>query len=177
MWNNKQSTYPPATQAGTAVDTLPEPVIKNVNDAGVATGKSTWDATRVQPPASRVTAWLGPGLTIKGEISGSEDLHLECKVEGPISLGDHRVTVGQSARVSGEITASEIVVNGEVNGNLLASGRIEIKKNGTVKGDLMTARIVVEDGAFFKGAIEVARKEQSGPDLDSLLARPEKNMI
>ena len=173
MWTNKQSSHQSGTQAGTAVETLPEPVRNNTGGAA----NNPFDTARPQGVATRAPAWLGPGLKIKGQISGSEDLHLECKVEGPISLGDHRLTVGQNAHVSGEITASEVVVHGEVSGNLLASDRIEIKKNGSVKGDLMTARIVIEDGAYFKGAIEVSRKEQPGPKLDSLLARPEKNMV
>jgi cytoskeletal protein CcmA (bactofilin family) len=172
MWTNKQSSHPSGTQTGPAVETLPEPV--HTTSGAV---KNPLDRPRPQGVASRAPAWLGPGLKIKGEISGSEDLHLECKVEGPISLGDHRLTVGQSAHVSGEITASEVIVHGEVSGNLLASDRIEIKKNGSVKGDLMTARIVIEDGAYFKGAIEVSRKEQPGLKLDALLARPEKNMV
>jgi cytoskeletal protein CcmA (bactofilin family) len=168
MWTNKQSSQPSGTQAGTAVETLPEPISTYAG----GTAKNPLDSPRPHGVASRAPAWLGPGLKIKGQISGSEDLHLECKVEGPISLGDHRLTVGQNAHVSGEITASEVIVQGEVTGNLLASDRIEIKKNGSVKGDLMTARIVIEDGAYFKGAIEVSRKEQPGLKLDSLLARP-----
>jgi cytoskeletal protein CcmA (bactofilin family) len=79
-------------------------------------------------------------------------------VDGPISLGEHRLTVGQSARVNGEITASEVVVFGEVKGSLLASSRIEIKKHGSVVGDLTTSRIMIEDGAYYKGSIEIARK-------------------
>jgi cytoskeletal protein CcmA (bactofilin family) len=98
-------------------------------------------------------------------------------VDGPISLGEHRLTVGPNAHVSGEITASEVVVLGKVNGNLQASGRIEIKKHGSVVGDLATARIMIEDGAYFKGAIEIARKAQPNLDLDTLLARPEKKTL
>jgi cytoskeletal protein CcmA (bactofilin family) len=97
-------------------------------------------------------------LKIKGQISGTEDLQVECKVDGPISLGEHRLTIGQNGHVSGEITASEVIVFGQVSGNLLASGRIEIKKHGSVIGDLTTSRIMIEDGAYFKGAIEIARK-------------------
>ena len=173
MWTNKQSSQPSGTQTGTTVETLPVPAPLNAG----GTAKNPLDQPRPQVTASRAPAWLGPGLKIKGQISGSEDLHLECKVEGPISLGDHRVTVGQNAHISGEITASEVIVQGEVSGNLLASDRIEIKKNGSVKGDLMTARIVIEDGAYFKGAIEVSRKDHPGAKLDSLLARPEKHMV
>ena len=83
---------------------------------------------------------------------------MECNVDGPISLGEHRLTIGQNAHVNGEITASEVIVFGEVKGSLLASSRIEIKKHGSVVGDLTTSRIMIEDGAYYKGSIEIARK-------------------
>jgi cytoskeletal protein CcmA (bactofilin family) len=83
---------------------------------------------------------------------------VECKVEGPISLGERRLTVGQNAHVTGEITASEVIVFGDVKGSLLANDRIEIKKHGSVVGDLTTSRIMIEDGAYYKGSIEIARK-------------------
>ena len=164
MWTNKQASYPPGTPAGTGVGTLPEPVPMPAPAAASVTApvttptRSALEAPRPHVPVSRAPAWLGPGLKIKGQISGSEDLQVEGKIEGPISLGEHRLTVGQNAHVSGEITASEVVVYGEVTGNLLASGRIEIKNHGSVVGDLTTSRIMIEDGAYFKGAIEIARK-------------------
>jgi cytoskeletal protein CcmA (bactofilin family) len=169
MWTNKQSSYSPRSTPGTGVGTLPEPA--------PAPTKNVVEAPRIHVSATRAPAWLGPGLKIKGQISGAEDLQVECKVDGPISLGDHRLTVGQNAHVSGEITASEVIVYGEVNGDLVASGRIEIKKHGSVKGDLTTARIMIEDGAYFKGAIETTCKAQPNLDLDTLLARPEKKML
>jgi len=116
-------------------------------------------------------------LKITGQISGTEDLHVECNVEGPISLGDHRLTVGQHAHINGAISAAEVVVFGNVRGNLLARDRIEIKNHGSVVGDLTTSRISIEDGAHFKGSIEIARKAQPGLELDTLLARPEKKSL
>jgi cytoskeletal protein CcmA (bactofilin family) len=173
MWTNKQSSYPPGTTPGTGVGTLPEPALAPVT----APAKNAVEAPRIHGSATRAPAWLGPELKIKGQISGAEDLQVECKVDGPISLGDHRLTVGQNAHVNGEITASEVIVYGDVSGNLLASGRIEIKKHGSVVGNLTTARIMIEDGAHFKGAIEIARKAQPSLDLDTLLARPEKKTL
>ena len=130
------------------------------------------DSPRPASPNVRATAWLGPTLRVKGEISGNEDLHIEGKVEGPISLGGHKLTVGRSAEVTAEIVAREVVVSGKVDGDLRARDRIEIKKDGSVVGDLSTARIMIEDGAYFKGSIEIDRsKTQVGTDLDSLLAR------
>lgn len=177
MWTNKQSSYPPGSPPRTGVGTLTEPAAAPATTPVAAPAKNALEAPRVQGSASRAPASLGPGLKIKGQISGTEDLQVDCKVDGPISLGDHRLTIGQNAHVTGEIAASEVVVYGEVSGNLLASSRIEIKKHGSVVGNLKTSRIVIEDGAYFKGAIEVARKSQPNLDLDTLLARPEKKTL
>jgi cytoskeletal protein CcmA (bactofilin family) len=106
-------------------------------------------------------------LHIKGEITGNEDLHIDGSVEGLVQLGERKVTVGASAKLTADIVAREIVVYGSVKGNLRARDRLEIKKDGSVIGDLTTARIMIEDGAYFKGAIEIDRTTMSGDkDLD-----------
>jgi cytoskeletal protein CcmA (bactofilin family) len=131
-------------------------------------------ATDTISPSStnvRAPAWLGPGIRVKGEIFGDEDLHVDGKVEGPVSLGGHRLTVGSSGRVAGEVVAREVVVYGAIDGGIRARDRIEIKKAGSVTGDLTTARIVIEDGAYFKGHIEIDRSTQVGADLGTLLTR------
>ena len=146
-----------------------------------------WNEKDVQPgsaaggsPASpgstnRTPASLGPGLKIKGELIGHEDLKLEGKIEGAISLGGHRLNVGSTAHIHANIVAREVVVAGEVTGNVNARDRIEIKKGGSIVGDLTTARIVIEDGAFFKGAIEIdSSNTQVGADLDTLLGKARK---
>ena len=108
------------------------------------------------------TARLGASLHIKGEISGNEDLHVDGSVEGLIQLDDRKLTVGASAKVTADLVAREVVVYGSVKGNLRARDRIEIKKDGSVIGDLTTARIMIEDGAYFKGSIEIDRKGADG---------------
>ncbi len=113
----------------------------------------------IPPGVSGGVARLGPSLHVKGEISGNEDLHVDGSVEGLISLEDRKLTVGSSARLTADVQAREIVVYGSVKGNLRARDRIEIKKDGSVVGDLTTARIMIEDGAYFKGAIEIDRGE------------------
>src|SRR5713101_2385031 len=123
----------------------------------------------------RTPASLGPGLKIKGELIGDEDLKLEGKIEGAISLGGHRLSVGSTAHIHADIVAREVVVAGEVIGNVNAPDRIELKKGGSVVGDLTTNRLVIEDGAIFKGTIEIGRRNtQVGADLDTLLAKPGK---
>jgi cytoskeletal protein CcmA (bactofilin family) len=94
-------------------------------------------------------------LHVKGEITGNEDLAIDGSVEGLVHLEDRKLTVGASARLTADIIAREVVVYGNVKGNLRARDRIEIKKDGSVIGDLTTARIMIEDGAYFKGSIEI----------------------
>ncbi len=116
------------------------------------------------------TCYLGPGLTIKGEISGNEDLKLDSKVEGLISIGGFRLTVGQNAHVNADVIAREAIIFGEVNGDISAVDRIEVMKSASIVGDLSTAKIVIEEGAYFKGGVEVAAQNaQVGADLDTLL--------
>jgi cytoskeletal protein CcmA (bactofilin family) len=112
-----------------------------------------------RPPAAPATggARLGPSLQVKGEITGSEDLHIDGSVEGQVTLEDRKLTIGSSAKLTADISAREVVIYGNVKGNLKARDRIEIKKDGSVVGDLSTARIMIEDGAYFKGSIEINR--------------------
>ena len=126
------------------------------------------------PPGStpHTLGYLGPGLKIKGQITGNEDLQLDCQIEGSISIGGFRLTAGPSSHVDGDIVAREVIVAGEVSGNINARDRLEIKKGSSVVGDLSTARITIEEGAYFKGNIEIdSSKTQVGADLDTLLGK------
>jgi cytoskeletal protein CcmA (bactofilin family) len=129
-------------------------------------------ASSPTPANLRTPAYLGPGLKIKGEITGNEDLRLDSKFEGSISIGGFRLTVGPNSQVDGEIKAREVVVSGKVTGNINARDRLEIKKGSSVVGDMSTARIMIEEGAYFKGAIEIdSSNTQVGADLDTLLSK------
>jgi len=110
------------------------------------------------------TARLGASLHVKGEITGNEDLHIDGSVEGLVQLEDRKLTVGASAKLTADVVAREVVVYGNVKGNLRARDRIEIKKDGSVVGDLTTARIMIEDGAYFKGSIEIDKAGESSDD-------------
>ncbi len=119
---------------------------------------------------SSTTSYLGPGLQIKGEITGNEDLRLDSRVEGLISIGGFRLTVGPGAHLNADVIAREAVISGEVNGDISAADRIEIMKSATIVGDITTGKIVIEEGAYFKGGVEVGSNAgQIGTDLDSLL--------
>jgi len=104
-------------------------------------------------------ATIGKGLFIKGEITGSESLFIDGKVEGSVNLTGNRVTVGRNGQVSASITAREIVVLGKVRGNITASDRVDIRAEGALTGDVTAARISIEDGAFFKGGIELRKSD------------------
>jgi len=121
------------------------------------------------------SARLGASLHVKGEITGNEDLLIDGSVEGLVQLDERKLTVGATAKLTADIIAREVVVYGTVKGNLRAKDRIEIKKDGSVNGDLTTARISIEDGAYFKGSIEIdksAEKESGSAFTRSSSAAP-----
>jgi cytoskeletal protein CcmA (bactofilin family) len=121
-------------------------------------GKKNADAmSPLDAPADHETGWLGSNLQVKGEITGTEDLLIDGEVEGLIHLDERKLTVGATAKVTADITARDVVVYGTVKGNVRAKGRIEIKKDGAIIGNLTTAQIMIEDGADFKGSIEIDR--------------------
>ena len=107
-------------------------------------------------------AHIGKSVIIRGELSGSEDLYLDGEVEGNIALMDHNLIVGPNGRVRANIVAKEVVVHGKVDGNVQGHDRVELKKSAVLSGDISTQRIVIEDGAFFKGAIDIRKDKESG---------------
>jgi cytoskeletal protein CcmA (bactofilin family) len=110
-------------------------------------------------PATGEQATIGKGLFIKGEITGSESLYIDGKVDGSINLPGNRVTVGRNGQVAASISAREIVVLGKVRGNITATDRVDIRAEGALTGDVAAARISIEDGAFFKGGIDIKKPE------------------
>ncbi len=121
------------------------------------------------------TARLGSSLHVKGEITGNEDLLIDGSVEGLVQLEDRKLTVGASAKVTADVIAREVIVYGNVKGNLRARDRIEIKKDGSVVGDLTTARISIEDGAYFKGSIEIDKTGDASDDSAKSFARTSRS--
>jgi len=114
--------------------------------------------------ADQAAGWLGSSLHIKGDITGTEDLVIDGSVEGLIELAERKLTVGTTAKLTADINAGDVVVYGYVKGNVRAKGRIEIRKDGSVIGNLTTAQIMIEDGADFKGSIEIDRSATKQAD-------------
>ena len=101
---------------------------------------------------------------MKGEISGNEDLYIDGTVEGLVHLDQRKLTVGATAKLTADVIAGEVIVYGSVKGNVRGKGKIEIKKDGSVNGDLTTAQIIIEDGAYFKGSIEIEKSMEKEAD-------------
>ncbi len=111
---------------------------------------------------------IGKSVQIRGELTGSEDLYLDGEIEGTIDLRDHSLIIGPNGKIKAAITARDLIVHGKVEGNVTATGRVELRKSCTLIGDVGTQRIVIEDGAFFKGAIDI--KEQARTEARKPLA-------
>jgi cytoskeletal protein CcmA (bactofilin family) len=133
MWNRQTTTEPQSEPSNPEVDNR-----------------------RMTAPSALSSARIGASLTIKGSVTGEEDLQIDGKVEGPVTIRG-RLTVGSSGQLSAGVTARELAVYGKVSGNVDARDRVEIKRDGAVIGDIQTARISIEDGAIFKGRIEIGR--------------------
>jgi cytoskeletal protein CcmA (bactofilin family) len=152
-------------QAGNQTPPTPEPARPGA--AGTpSTNFETPRPTTAGVPGATATgeqATIGKSLVIKGELTGSESLYIDGKVEGAITLPGNRVTVGRNGQVAANISAREIVVLGKVRGNCQASDRVDIRSEGSLTGDVIAARISIEDGAFFKGGIDI-RKPGAEPN-------------
>jgi cytoskeletal protein CcmA (bactofilin family) len=112
----------------------------------------------VSTPASGL-AQIGKSVVIKGELSGSEDLYLDGQVEGSIALKGNSLTVGPNGQVKGSVEGKGVIVQGKLDGNILASDRVELRKSAVVNGDISAQRISIEEGAFLKGKVEIHRSD------------------
>jgi cytoskeletal protein CcmA (bactofilin family) len=116
--------------------------------------------TNVSP--SREVAMIGKSVVIKGQLSGSEDLYIDGQVEGNIDLRNHSLTIGPSGNLKAGVTAKSIVVLGKVEGSLIASDRLDLRKTAVVNGDVTTQRIAIEEGAFLKGKVDIQKEIGKG---------------
>ena len=151
MWNKrKEDEYPPK-QTGAA------PASASYATKETSPAMSSAAPSFHTPEPSRGAAVIGKNVTIKGQIFSQEDLTIDGEMEGSVELKEHRLTVGPNGRVQAGIKAREIVVLGSINGNVEASDKIDIRKEARLVGDIKTSRIVIEDGAYFKGSIDITR--------------------
>src|SRR5437879_3284670 len=162
---------PNNTQRPTSTETE-KPAMTNASPT--PTNGSTTDLSPAAAPRNATLnpqeqASIGKSLVIKGEVSGSESLYIDGRVEGSINLPGNRLTVGRNGVVSANVTAREIVVIGKLRGNVMASDRVDIRNEGSLTGDVVAQRISIEDGAYFKGGIDIQKPNQKAANGD---ARP-----
>lgn len=156
MWNRRKedtsspapSPLPPAPSAlareGIPMSTLPARAAEFESSTSAGPGR---------------TASIGKSVVIKGQLFAREDLYIDGEIEGSVEMLEHRLTVGPNGKIMAGVNAREIVVLGTVHGNVEASDKIEIRKEAKLVGDIRTVRIVIEDGAFFKGSIDIVKTE------------------
>jgi cytoskeletal protein CcmA (bactofilin family) len=112
------------------------------------------------------SARIGKSVVIRGEVKGGEDLIIDGRVEGTVTLTESRLTIGATANVAADLTARDVLIQGEVHGNIVASGRVELRAGCMVEGDVSAARLAVEDNAVFRGKVDLsqgARSSESAP--------------
>ena len=145
MWNKSEEPKPPSSHDQVSPPSSPE-AVRTV--AGMS-------AEVVQPSGGVITS----SLLIKGEIQGREDLYIDGEVEGNIDLHNHNLVIGPNGRVRANVFAKDVVIHGKVDGSVTGENKVELKKSALLNGDILTQRIVIEDGAFFKGSIDIRKVE------------------
>ncbi len=153
MWNKRQEepSQPPARPTPPAAQ---NPVETRKEIIPVAT-----NPFKVPEPDTRGSASIGKAVKINGQIYSKEDLYVDGDVEGTIELAENKLTIGPSGRVQAAVKAREVVVLGQIQGNVEAMDKLDIRKDAKLVGDIKTARIIIEDGAYFKGSIDIVRQD------------------
>lgn len=146
MWKRDETVKPTNGQSTPSGSTQPR---------GSASGSLRVDAS--QQIGGDVVS-IGKSVVIKGELNGSEDLTIEGQVEGKIELKDHVLTIGPNGKIKAQVFAKALVVLGEVNGNVCASEKVEIREAGSVNGDIVAPCVAIAEGAHFRGSVDMQRK-------------------
>ena len=140
-------------------DEAPKPTSSQPTPAGPVA--STPVSAAPQPDTRRIErdmVNIGKSVVIKGELNGSEDLTIEGHVEGKIELKDHVLTIGPNGKIKAQVFAKSVIVLGEVNGNVTATEKVDIRDGGSVDGDIISPRVAIAEGAHFRGSVDMQRK-------------------
>src|SRR5262252_412525 len=149
MWKRDESVKPTGGQAGTPA---PAPVAPSL------TASAPGSQPEIRRQTERDVVNIGKSVVIKGELNGSEDLTIEGHVEGKIELKDHLLTIGPNGRIKAQVFAKAVIVLGEVNGNVTASEKVDIRDGGSVDGDIVSPRVAIAEGAHFRGSVDMQKK-------------------
>jgi len=117
---------------------------------------------------------IGKSVVVRGDISGQEDLYLDCDIEGSITLSENRLTIGPDARIVADVTVRDLVVFGKLTGNVNASGRVDLRQSASLTGDIVAGRLSIEESAVLKGRVELKPGTgQSASTQQAAAASPE----
>lgn len=166
MWNKKEE--PPAPRPASVPPVQAAPPVPEIRKEPVPVSSTPY---RVPDTDPRNTATIGKAVKIVGQIFTKEDLYVDGDVEGTIESQDNKVTVGPNGRVQAGIKAREVVILGQVKGNVEAADKVDIRKDARLEGDIVSARISIEDGALFKGSIDI-RKSEPKPGTGPTITAP-----
>lgn len=155
MWNRKKEDEYPPKSANLPQSPAQAPTAKETNKEAM----SSMPVRNYEQPSSSGAATIGKAVMVKGQIFSREDLIIDGEVEGTVEAHEHRITVGPNGKVQAGVKAREIVVLGTIQGNVEAADKIDIRKDARLVGDIKTSRIVIEDGAYFKGSIDITKSE------------------
>ena len=164
MWNKRRDEEPPkpfntpvTPSAPPAAVSAPAPVAPSVEVKKEITPVSSTPVSRFEPASSGNS--IGKSVKVVGQIYSKEDLYVDGTVEGTLEASEHKLTIGPHGTIQASIKAREVLVLGTIQGNVEAYERLEIRKDAKLLGDIRTARIVIEDGAYFKGSIDIIKPE------------------
>jgi cytoskeletal protein CcmA (bactofilin family) len=149
MWKRDEAVKPTGQPASPAA-----PVTPTSQPAGAQASHQSETRRQIE----RDVVNIGKSVVIKGELNGSEDLTIEGHVEGKIELKDHVLTIGPNGKIKAAVFAKAVIVLGEVNGNVTASEKVDIRDNGSVDGDIISPRVAIAEGAHFRGSVDMQRK-------------------
>src|SRR5690242_11848222 len=176
MWNKRREEEPPKpytpppNPAGAPAPVAPNPVEVKKE----ATPVSSTPMGRIEPETSRGgSATIGKAVKIVGQIYSKEDLFVDGDLEGTVEALEHKLTIGPNGTVHAAVKAREVVAQGNVQGNVEATDKIEIRKDAKLVGDIRTARIIIEDGAYFKGSIDIVKPEPAKGEAKAKQAPPQ----
>ena len=156
MWNKRREEEPPRP----FIPPSPAPVAPNPIEAKKeVTPVSSTPVGKFEPENRVSTATVGKAVKIVGQIYSKEDLYVDGEIEGTVEALEHKLTIGPHGTLHAGIKAREVVALGNITGNVEASEKIEIHKEAKLVGDIRTARIIIEDGAYFKGSIDIVKPE------------------
>src|SRR6267378_2217446 len=162
VWKREEPARPTSMPTNSSQTSSYSPVLSGGIDL-TQSQTPTQSQTQTQKEQSAMheeLASIGKSIIINGELSGSEDLTIEGRVDGKIELRDHVLTVGSNGKIKAAVSAKAIVVLGHVQGNLNATEKVDIKESGSVEGDIVSPRVAIADGSHFKGSIDMQKKEQ-----------------